>query len=122
MKRRAEKLHPGKEWTYYQLKKGKKYGCLLGLSGGVDSSTCLHYLVENEIRPLTFSVDNGWNDPKADENIMRIVEALKVPFQRIVLDIPKFRELQKAFILSGTRNVEIPTDHVLMSLTYKMAA
>src|SRR3990167_2583650 len=122
LKRRAAKLHPGKEWTYYELKKGKKYDVLLGLSGGVDSSTCLHYLIENEIRPLTFSVDNGHNDPKADENIMRMVETLKVPFQRIVLNLPVFRELQKAFILSGTRNVEIPTDHVLMALTYQMAA
>ena len=121
LKRRAAKLHPGKEWTYYELKKGKKYDVLLGLSGGVDSSTCLHYLIENEIRPLTFSVDNGHNDPKADENIMRMVETLKVPFQRIVLNLPVFRELQKAFILSGTRNVEIPTDHVLQALTYKMA-
>lgn len=120
--RQAAKLHPGKEWTYYELKKGKKYDCLLGLSGGVDSSTCLHYLIENEVKPLTFSVDNGYNDPKADENIMRMVETLKVPFQRIVLNLPVFRELQKAFILSGTRNVEIPTDHVLMALTYKMAA
>ena len=122
LKRRAEALHPGRTWIYYNLKKGKKYDCLLGLSGGVDSSTCLHYLAENDIHPLAFSVDNGWNDPKADENIMRLVETLKVPFQRIVLNLPVFKELQKAFILSGTRNIEIPTDHVLLALTYKMAA
>ena len=122
-KRRAEAIHPGKEWTYYQIKKSKgKYQCILGLSGGVDSSTCLHYLIENGIKPLTFSVDNGWNDPKADENIMRMVESLKVPFQRVVLNLSVFKELQKAFILSGTRNVEIPTDHCLLALTYKMAA
>ena len=123
--RRKQALHPGKVWIYYELQKagqGKKYDCILGVSGGVDSSTCLHILAENGIRPFLFSVDNGWNDPKADENIMRLVETLKIPFQREVLDIPKFKELQKAFILSGTRNVEIPTDHVLMALTYKMAA
>jgi tRNA(Ile)-lysidine synthase TilS/MesJ len=120
--RRRDMLHPGREWTFYQIKKSKGYHCLLGLSGGVDSSTCLHYLIENEVKPLTFSVDNGWNDPKADENVMRMVESLKVPFQRVVLNLPVFRELQKAFILSGTRNVEIPTDHVLQALTYKMAA
>src|SRR3990167_5141723 len=122
--RRAAVLHPGKAWTYYELKKagaGKKYDCLLGLSGGVDSSMCLHYLVENGIRPLAFSVDNGWNTKESDENIMRMIETIKVPFQRIVLNLPVFKELQKAFILSGTRNVEIPTDHVLQALTYKMA-
>src|SRR5687767_14850817 len=47
--------------------RGKKYDVLLGLSGGVDSSMCLHYLVENGVRPYCFSVDNGYNDPKADE-------------------------------------------------------
>src|SRR3990167_428904 len=122
--RKALAIHPGRIWIYYELQKagqGKKYDCILGLSGGVDSSTCLHYLAENNIKPFLFSVDNGYNDPKADENIMRMIETLKIPFQREVLDIPKFKELQKAFILSGTRNVEIPTDHVLMALTYKMA-
>ena len=124
VKRKAEALHPGRIWIYYELQKagqGKKYDCILGLSGGVDSSTCLHYLAENNIRPLLFSVDNGHNKDAADENIMRMVETLKVPFQREVLNLPVFRELQKAFILSGTRNIEIPTDHVLMALTYQMA-
>src|SRR3990167_10443972 len=65
VKRKAETLHPGRTWLYYALKKGKKYDVLLGLSGGVDSSTCLHYLVENGIRPLTFSVDNGYNKDRA---------------------------------------------------------
>jgi len=123
-KRRAEVLHPGKTWTFYELKKageGKQYDCLLGLSGGVDSSLCLHYLVENGIRPLTYSVDNGWNTKESDENIMRLVETLKVPFQRIVLDIPKFRELQEAFIRSGTANLEIPTDHILTATSYELA-
>src|SRR3990167_10491415 len=59
--------------------KGKTYDCLIGLSGGVDSSYLLHKAVELGLRPLCFSVDNGWQDPKSDENIMRLVETLKVP-------------------------------------------
>lgn len=97
------------------------YDCLIGLSGGVDSSLALHYIVELGLRPLAFSIDNGWNTPQADENIMRLVETLKVPFYRYTIDTEKFKELQTAFIYSQTPNIEIPTDHILMASTYEMA-
>lgn len=101
--------------------KGGKYDILIGLSGGVDSSYMLLKAVELGLRPLCFSIDNGWNDPKADENIMRLVEGLKVPFYRYTIDIPKFRKLQAAFIKAGLINIEIPTDHILMAASYEMA-
>lgn len=101
--------------------KGKKYDCIIGLSGGVDSSYMLVKAVEMGLRPLCFSVDNGWNDPKADENIMRLVEGLKVPFYRYTIDLEKFRDLQSAFMIAGLPNLEIPTDHILMATTYEMA-
>lgn len=101
--------------------KGKKYDVLVGLSGGVDSSYTLHKAVEMGLRPLCFSVDNGWNDPRADENIMRLVEILKVPFIRYTIDLKEFRDLQSAFMLAGQKNLEIPTDHVLLATTYEMA-
>lgn len=99
-----------------------KYDCLIGLSGGVDSSYLLHLAVLLGLRPFCFSVDNGYNDPKADENIMRLVEGMKVPFYRYVLNKEKFKELQSAFLLAGVPNVEIPTDHVLMAVSYELAA
>lgn len=109
-------------WIYTKIRENKgKYKCILGLSGGVDSSICLHYLVQNDIIPFCFTIDNGWNTPEADENIMRMVESLKVPFYRYTIDLAKFRELQLAFIQSGTPNLEIPTDHILMAATYEMA-
>lgn len=124
-KRKAAKLHPGREWAIYELKKAannKKYSCLIGLSGGVDSSMCLHYIVKEwGLRPLCFSVDNGWNNPKADENIMRMVEKLKVPFYKYMIDLKEFSDLQVAFIRAGVKNIEIPTDHVLMATSYKLA-
>lgn len=107
-----------------QIKKdglGKEYDVLIGLSGGVDSSLCLHYIMELGLRPLAFSIDNGWNTPQSDENIMRMVETLKVPFYRYTIDVEKFKELQTAFIYSQTPNIEIPTDHILMASTYEMA-
>lgn len=101
---------------------GKKYDCLIGLSGGVDSSYLLYLAHSLGLRPLTFSVDNGWNTKESDENVMRLVEGLKVPFIRYSLDRAKFRELQSAFIKAGQKNIEIPTDHVLFAVTYEMAS
>ena len=101
--------------------RGKKYDVIIGLSGGVDSSFALTKVVELGLRPLCFSLDNGWNDPKADENIMRLVEGLKVPFYRYTIDTEKFKKLQGAFIKAGLRNIEIPTDHIIMSATYDLA-
>ena len=100
----------------------KKYNCLIGLSGGVDSSTILVKAVELRLKPLCFSVDNGWQDPKAQENIMRLVEGLKIPYYRYTIDLDKFRELQSAFMRAGLINIEIPTDHILMATTYEMAS
>lgn len=100
---------------------GKSYDVLLGISGGVDSSLCLHHLISLGLRPLTFSIDNSWNDPRADENIMRLVEGLKVPFYRYTIDTYKFKELQGAFLKAGQINVEIATDHILLASSYEMA-
>lgn len=107
-----------------QIKKdglNKDYDCLIGLSGGADSSTVLHHAIKLGLRPLCFSVDNGWNDKKADENIMRLVEGLKVPFFRYTIDLDKFMELQATFIKSGVPNIEIPTDHILLATSYELA-
>lgn len=101
---------------------GKKYDCLIGLSGGVDSSYTLHRTVRLGLRPLCFSVDNGYNNPKADENIMKLVETLKVPFFRYTINLDRFKELQAAFIKAGQKNIEIPTDHILLATTYEMAS
>jgi aminotransferase len=108
-----------------QIKKdgeGRDYDCLLGVSGGVDSATCLDYLLALGLRPLCFSVDNGWNTKEADENIMRLVEGGRVPFYRYTIDLKTFRDLQRAFIASGTPNIEIPTDHILMAASYEVAS
>jgi hypothetical protein len=120
----SDKLKPLYKAKIREIKKGgkgMKYDCLIGLSGGVDSSYTLLKAVQAGLRPLCFSVDNGWNDPRADENIMRLVEGLKVPFYRYTIDTKRFTELQGAFMKAGLRNLEIPTDHILMATTLEMA-
>lgn len=118
--RRAQKLEL--PWIIRKIKdQGGKYDCLVGLSGGVDSSYALHKIIGQGLKPLCFSVDNGWQSPQADENIMRLVEGMKVPFYRYNIDLEAFKSLQRAFIRAGVKNIEIPTDHVLMATTYEMA-
>lgn len=113
-------------WLYLggvaQLRTDKKYDCLIGLSGGVDSSYVLHKAVELGLRPLCFSVDTGYNKPEADENIMKLVEGLKVPFYRYTIDLDNFREMQTAFMRAGVKNIEIPTDHILMAVSLELAS
>src|SRR3990167_4014931 len=111
-------------WIIYAIKKagkGKEFDCLLGLSGGVDSSLCLVYLLEQGLRPFCFSVENGYQTPEAQENIMRMVEGLKVPYYRYNIDLEEFKAVQKAFEESKTLNIEIPSDHLIMATTYEMA-
>lgn len=103
------------------MKSSGKYDVLIGLSGGVDSSYALYRAVEMGLKPLCFTIDNGWNDSRADENIMRLVEGMKVPFFRYSIDKKKFEDLQGAFMRAGQKNIEIPTDHILMASTYEMA-
>lgn len=95
-----------------------KKGLVIGLSGGGDSSTCLELLRKEGLKPkLAFTFDNGWNKPIADEKVAEITEGL--PLKKIKID---YKELQMAFVKAGVPNIEIPTDHILMALSYKIAA
>jgi len=101
--------------------KGKAYDCVIGLSGGVDSSYVAWLVVkEMGLRPLAVHMDNGWNTELAVSNIEKIVKKLDIDLHTEVLDWEEFRELQKAFFLSSVGNVEMATDHAINATLFAM--
>lgn len=103
--------------------RGKSYDCLIGLSGGVDSSY-VAYLVAKRfgLRALALHLDNGWNTELAVANVERIVKILGVDLKTHVLDWREFRDIQTAFLRSGISNIEIPTDHAIWAVLLKTAS
>lgn len=111
-------------WVIDDIKKrgrGRKYDVVLGMSGGADSSYALHVLNQHNVRVFAFHFDNGYNEPQADANVMKLVEATKTPLFRYTIDREKFRELYEAFIRGGVKNLEAITDHLLFAINYEMA-
>jgi len=102
--------------------KGRDFDCLLGLSGGLDSSYMLHLLVkEFGLRPLVFHVDGGWNSDLAVNNIQMLVEKLDLDLFTEVIDWEDMRDFQLAFFKSGISQIDIPQDHAFVATLYKFA-
>lgn len=100
---------------------GKKYDCIIGLSGGVDSSTIALLAKEHGLRPLAIHVDNGWNSELSVANIEKIVKKLNIDFRTYVIDWEEFKDIQIAFLMASEPNIEIPTDHAIVAALYKTA-
>lgn len=100
----------------------RDYDCILGISGGVDSSYCAHLCKEWGLRTLLFHMDNGWNSDSSVKNIKRMVEALGFDYVTNVLDWSEFREIQLAFFRSSIVDLEYPTDIGIAASTYNTAA
>jgi len=101
--------------------KGKPFDCVIGLSGGLDSSYTAHILAQAGIKPLVVLVDNGWDTEIAKDNVTRILDGLNLPWIKYELDLPQFHDLQLAFLKAGVANAEAPTDHAIVSLLYQTA-
>ncbi len=105
-------------------KSGKKndFDCLLGLSGGVDSSYMLHLAVkEFGLRPLVFHVDGGWNSELAVHNIQVLIEKLNLDLYTEVINWEEMRDFQLAFFKSGVPHIDIPQDHAFIATLYNFA-
>ena len=100
---------------------GKPYDCVMGVSGGVDSTYAVYLAVRAGLRPLAVHVDNGWNSELAVKNIQKVLQKLGVDLRTVVLDWTEFRDLQIAFLKASTPDSEIPTDHAIISVMFSEA-
>lgn len=102
--------------------KNKKYDCVLGVSGGRDSTYTLYSAVKLGLRPLAVHFDNGWNSELAEQNIKSACEVLNVDLHTHVADWEEYKDLQRAFLASSTPDSEVPTDWVIFSVLFREAA
>lgn len=102
--------------------KNKPYDCVIGVSGGVDSSYVVLQAVKLGLRPLAVHFDSGWNSELAVSNIESIVSSLSLDLFTDVVDWREMRDLQLSFFKASVANCDIPTDHAFPSVAYKQAA
>jgi asparagine synthetase B (glutamine-hydrolysing) len=101
--------------------KGKDYDCLIGVSGGVDSTYVAYLTKSLGLRPLAMHFDNGWNSELAIKNIENTLRKLNIDLITHVIDWEEFKSLQLAFLHASTPDGEIPTDHAIFALLFKIA-
>jgi N-acetyl sugar amidotransferase len=101
--------------------RGKKYDCILGLSGGLDSSYLALILKDNGLRPLVVHVDAGWNTEAAVSNIEAILDHCNFELYTKVVDWEDMKSLQLAYLKSGVANQDVPQDHAFFANLYHFA-
>ena len=102
--------------------RGKPFDCILGMSGGLDSSYLLHLVVsEFGLRPLVFHVDGGWNTDIAVNNIHVLVDKLGLDLYTEVINWDEMRDFQLAFFKAGVPHLDIPQDHAFVATLYHFA-
>lgn len=100
----------------------KDFDCIIGLSGGLDSSYTAYIAKEiMGLRPLLYHVDAGWNTKKAVENIEKLVDGLGLDLYTEVINWEEMKDLQRSFLLSGISDQDLPQDYAFFSSLYKFA-
>jgi N-acetyl sugar amidotransferase len=99
----------------------REYDCLIGVSGGVDSTYVAYLTKKFGLRPLAVHLDNGWNSELAVANIRETLHRLNIDLVTHVLNWSDFKELQKAFLRADVPDGEVPTDHAIFALMWKEA-
>ncbi|MBD2752586.1 N-acetyl sugar amidotransferase [Spirosoma validum] len=101
--------------------KGKRYDCVLGVSGGVDSSYLLHLAHEYGLRPLAVNLDNGFSRDIAVQNIFNVTSALGIDLETYVIDYEEIKDLLRAYMKAGMPWIDSPTDLAIKATMYKVA-
>jgi N-acetyl sugar amidotransferase len=101
--------------------RGKDFDCIIGMSGGIDSSYLTYIATEFGLRPLVFHVDAGWNSQEAVNNIEKLVDQLGLDLFTEVIDWEEMRDLQLAYFKSGVPHIDTPQDHAFFATMYKFA-
>jgi len=101
--------------------KGKDFDCVIGVSGGRDSSYTLYMAKKMGLRPLAVHFDNGWNSEHAVSNIKNLCKKLDVELHTVVADWEEFKDLQRAFLKASVPDAEVPTDWVIFSVLFQQA-
>jgi N-acetyl sugar amidotransferase len=103
--------------------KDKDYDCLMGISGGVDSSYMAYLAkVKLGLRPLIFHIDAGWNSQQAVNNIERIIDSLNLDLHTEVINWEEMKDLQAAFFKAQVCHVDTPQDHAFQAAMWNFAA
>ncbi len=101
--------------------KGRAYDCIVGVSGGTDSTYCLYLAKKWGLRPLAVHFDNGWDSEIAVTNIKNATDKLGIDLYTYVTDWEEFKKLQIAFLKASTPDAEVPTDLGLLGALYRSA-
>jgi N-acetyl sugar amidotransferase len=102
--------------------KNRQYDCIIGVSGGTDSSYLLHIAQVYKLHPLAVNLDNGWNSDIAVKNIKKMTCQLGIDLETYVIDYEEIKDLLRAYMLAGLPWIDIPTDLAIKAVLYKIAA
>lgn len=103
--------------------KGREFDCIVGISGGVDSSYLTYVAKEvMGLRPLVFHVDTGWNSQESVNNIEVLLDKLGLELYTVVIDWDEMQDLQLAFFKAGVPHIDTPQDHAIFASIYRFVA
>lgn len=101
--------------------RNSKYDCIIGVSGGTDSSYLLYIAKEQGLRPLAVNLDNGWNSDISVKNIRKMTGALDIDLETYVIDYEEIKDLLRAYMKAGLPWIDMPSDLAIKAVLYKLA-